>query len=135
MPATLVAGVFAVTEDPGAMRNAGRLCEIWRCRAKRNRAPSSIWTWIAFTRPSKCGRPSLRGKPVGVGGARDRRGVLTTCNYEARKFGVRSAMPTSWRCNLPESDVLPTRFDVYRREAATIRESCIDSHRDRAALA
>src|SRR5438105_14818542 len=39
-------------------------------------------------------RPSLRGKPVGVGGARDRRGVLTTCNYEARKFGVRSAMPT-----------------------------------------
>src|SRR5437667_9334510 len=35
-------------------------------------------------------RPSLRGKPVGVGGARDRRGVLTTCNYEARKFGVRS---------------------------------------------
>ena len=45
-------------------------------------------------------RPSLRGKPVGVGGARDRRGVLTTCNYEARKFGVRSAMPTSsWRCN------------------------------------
>src|SRR5262249_14142996 len=39
-------------------------------------------------------RPSLRGKPVGVGGARERRGVLTTCNYEARKFGVRSAMPT-----------------------------------------
>src|SRR4030095_11697026 len=33
-------------------------------------------------------RPSLRGKPVAVGGARDRRGVLTTCNYEARKFGV-----------------------------------------------
>ena len=39
-------------------------------------------------------RPELRGKPVGVGGSRDRRGVLTTCNYEARKFGVRSAMPT-----------------------------------------
>src|SRR6201985_2055459 len=37
-------------------------------------------------------RPSLRGKPVGVGGARERRGVLTTCNYEARKFGVRSAV-------------------------------------------
>ena len=33
-------------------------------------------------------------RPVGVGGARDRRGVLTTCNYEARTFGVRSAMPT-----------------------------------------
>jgi DNA polymerase-4 len=67
-------------------------------------------------------RPSLRGKPVGVGGARDRRGVLTTCNYEARKFGVRSAMPTFMalqRC--PDLIVLPTRFDVYRREAEAIR--------------
>jgi DNA polymerase IV len=67
-------------------------------------------------------RPSLRGKPVGVGGARNRRGVLTTCNYEARKFGVRSAMPTFMalqRC--PDLIVLPTRFDVYRREAAVIR--------------
>jgi DNA polymerase-4 len=67
-------------------------------------------------------RPSLRSKPVGVGGARDRRGVLTTCNYEARKFGVRSAMPTFMalqRC--PDLIVLPTRFDVYRREAAAIR--------------
>ena len=68
-------------------------------------------------------RPALRGKPVGVGGARDRRGVLTTCNYEARKFGVRSAMPTFMalqRC--PNLIVLPTRFDVYRREAAVVRE-------------
>ena len=39
-------------------------------------------------------RPDLRGRPLGVGGSRDRRGVLTTCNYEARKYGVRSAMPT-----------------------------------------
>ena len=67
-------------------------------------------------------QPRLRGKPVGVGGARERRGVLTTCNYEARKFGVHSAMPTFMalqRC--PELIVLPTRFDVYRREAAVIR--------------
>jgi DNA polymerase-4 len=67
-------------------------------------------------------RPSLRGKPVGVGGARERRGVLTTCNYEARKFGVRSAMPTFMalqRC--PQLIVLPTRFDVYRREATVVR--------------
>src|SRR5437763_15992011 len=68
-------------------------------------------------------RPALRGKPVGVGGARDRRGVLTTCNYEARAFGVRSAMPTFMalqRC--PKLIVLPTRFDAYRKEAAIIRE-------------
>jgi len=67
-------------------------------------------------------RPALRGKPVGVGGTRDRRGVLTTCNYQARKFGVHSAMPTFLalqRC--PNLIVLPTRFDVYRREAAVIR--------------
>jgi DNA polymerase IV len=68
-------------------------------------------------------RPSLRGKPVGVGGARDRRGVLTTCNYEARSFGVHSAMPTFMalqRC--PNLIVLPTRFDVYRKEAGIVRE-------------
>ncbi len=67
--------------------------------------------------------PALRGKPVGVGGARDRRGVLTTCNYEARAFGVRSAMPTFMalqRC--PQLIVRPTRFDVYRRESGVIRE-------------
>ena len=68
-------------------------------------------------------RPALKGKPVGVGGARDRRGVLTTCNYEARAFGVRSAIPTFMalqRC--PDLIVLPTRFDVYRREAAIVRD-------------
>ncbi len=67
-------------------------------------------------------RPALRGKPIGVGGARDRRGVLTTCNYEARAFGVHSAMPTFMalqRC--PTLVVVPTRFDVYRREATLIR--------------
>jgi DNA polymerase-4 len=67
-------------------------------------------------------RPELAGHPVGVGGARDRRGVLTTCNYEARKFGVRSAMPTFMalqRC--PRLIIVPTRFEVYRRESAVIR--------------
>jgi DNA polymerase IV len=67
--------------------------------------------------------PGLRGKPVGVGGARDRRGVMTTCNYEARAFGVHSAMPTFMalqRC--PDLIVIPPRFDVYRREAAVVRE-------------
>ncbi len=68
-------------------------------------------------------KPELAGKPVAVGGARDRRGVLTTCNYEARKFGVRSAMPTFQalqRC--PELIVMPTRFEVYRQDSAKIRE-------------
>lgn len=66
--------------------------------------------------------PELAGKPVAVGGARDRRGVLTTCSYEAREFGVRSAMPTYialQKC--PELIVVPTRFDVYRAESQRIR--------------
>ena len=67
--------------------------------------------------------PALRGKPVGVGGSRDRRGVLTTCSYEARPFGVRSAMPTFLALQkCPQLIVVPTRFDIYRRESLRIRE-------------
>lgn len=68
-------------------------------------------------------RPELRGKPVAVGGARSRRGVLTTCSYEAREFGVHSAMPTYialQKC--PELIVVPTRFEVYRFESSRVRE-------------
>ena len=67
-------------------------------------------------------RPDLRGRPLGVGGSRERRGVLTTCNYEARKYGVRSAMPTFMamdRC--PQLVVVPARFDLYRAESARVR--------------
>ena len=39
--------------------------------------------------------PSLRGIPLAIGGSEKRRGVISTCNYEARKFGVRSAMATA----------------------------------------
>jgi len=66
-------------------------------------------------------RPELSGQPVAVGGG-SRRGVVTTCNYEARKFGVHSAMPgfqARQRC--PHLVFLPTRFDLYRAESAKIR--------------
>lgn len=66
--------------------------------------------------------PELRGKAIAVGGASDRRGVLTTCSYEARKFGVRSAMPTFIALrHCPELIVVPTRFEVYQRDSAQIR--------------
>lgn len=59
--------------------------------------------------------PSLRGKPIAVGGTADRRGVLTTCSYEARAYGVRSAMPTATALRLcPELIVLPVNMDKYR---------------------
>jgi DNA polymerase-4 len=65
-------------------------------------------------------RPELRGKPVAVGGRQ--RGVLTTCSYEARKFGCRSAMPTFQAIRLcPDLIVLPVRFDLYRAESQRIR--------------
>jgi len=67
--------------------------------------------------------PMLRGKPVGVGGS-SRRGVLTTANYEARKFGCRSAMPVFMALEkCPELRIVPMRFDVYKRDSQRIRES------------
>ena len=61
-------------------------------------------------------RPELAGKPVAVGGSGGR-GVLTTCNYEARKFGCRSAMPVFKALKLcPGLVLLPVRFDLYREE-------------------
>lgn len=65
-------------------------------------------------------RPELAGQPVAVGG-QSRRGVLTTCNYEARRFGVRSAMPVfqALEC-CPHLVLLPVRFDLYRQESRRI---------------
>ena len=66
--------------------------------------------------------PELAGKPVGVGGTSRQRGVLTTCNYEARKYGVRSAMPTFMALQkCPQMVLMPVRFEVYRRESEAIR--------------
>jgi DNA polymerase-4 len=66
-------------------------------------------------------RPELKGKPIAVGGGA-RRGVVTTCNYEARKFGVRSAMPGfQARALCPSLVFLPVRFDLYRVASAAIR--------------
>ncbi|MBY0573653.1 MAG: DNA polymerase IV [Undibacterium sp.] len=59
--------------------------------------------------------PSLRDLPLAIGGRADQRGVLATCNYVARSFGLRSAMPTSQalqRC--PDLVLLPPRMEKYR---------------------
>src|SRR5258708_13028331 len=59
--------------------------------------------------------PEYRGKPVIVGGSPDRRGVVATASYEARKFGVHSAMPSPTAQRLcPQPIFLPPRFHVYR---------------------
>ncbi|CCN71237.1 MULTISPECIES: DNA polymerase IV [Vibrio] len=66
--------------------------------------------------------PSYRGRPLAVGGSEKQRGVLSTCNYEARKFGVRSAMPTGQALKLcPNLLVVPGRMQVYVETSRKIR--------------
>ena len=66
--------------------------------------------------------PELADKPIAVGGDANRRGVIATCNYAARKFGVHSAMPTAKALKLCRQLVLqPVRMDVYRKESEYIR--------------
>ncbi|MEN3749789.1 DNA polymerase IV [Sphingomonas sp. HF-S3] len=70
--------------------------------------------------------PELRGKPVAVGSASGR-GVVAAASYEARRFGVRSAMPSvtaQRRC--PDLIFVPHRFDVYRAVSRQIREIFLD---------
>lgn len=65
--------------------------------------------------------PALRALPVAVGGRADHRGVVATCNYAARRFGVRSAMATAQalqRC--PDLVVLPPAMEKYRAASRQI---------------
>lgn len=63
----------------------------------------------------------LRGKPVAVGGAGER-GVVAAASYEARKFGVRSAMASTMaRRQCPDLIFVPPRFDVYREISLQVR--------------
>ncbi|MGL4856989.1 MAG: DNA polymerase IV [Plesiomonas sp.] len=60
--------------------------------------------------------PTLQHVPLAIGGRRERRGVLSTCNYVARSFGLHSAMPTAQAFKLcPHLTLLPGRMDVYKR--------------------
>lgn len=67
--------------------------------------------------------PELRGKALGIGGPANSRGVLCTASYEARKFGVRSAMPSSQAVRLcPHLILRPPNFELYKKESAAVRE-------------
>ena len=66
--------------------------------------------------------PALRGKPVAVGGSRER-GVVAAASYEARRFGVRSAMPSvTARRKCPDLIFVTPRFDAYKAISLQIRE-------------
>lgn len=66
--------------------------------------------------------PSLKGKPIAVGGSSPR-SVLCTANYQAREFGCRSAMPAFKATQLcPELIILPVRMELYKEASSQIRE-------------
>lgn len=68
-------------------------------------------------------RPELRGKPVIVGGVPQRRGVVSTCSYEARRYGVHSAMPTRTALRLcPQAELIEPDFRRYSAVSMQIRE-------------
>jgi DNA polymerase IV len=68
-------------------------------------------------------RPELRDKPIAVGGSSDRRGVIATSNYEARKYGVRSAMSSAKAMLLcPQLIIVKARFEVYREVSRQLHE-------------
>src|SRR3954466_13870911 len=67
--------------------------------------------------------PELRGKPVIVGSPPTQRGVVCASSYEARKFGVRSAMPSVTAGRLcPNGIFVPPRMSHYREESRRIME-------------
>jgi DNA polymerase-4 len=71
--------------------------------------------------------PSLRGRPLAVGGRAEQRGVIATCNYEARRFGIHSAMATAQAVKLcPDLILIPPNMEKYRVASRQI----MDIYRD-----
>jgi DNA polymerase IV len=67
--------------------------------------------------------PELRGKPVAVGGRPQSRGVVAAASYEARAFGVRSAMPMARALRLcPQLEIVPPNFERYRQVSDQVME-------------
>ncbi|MCX7554231.1 DNA polymerase IV [Marinicella sp. S1101] len=66
--------------------------------------------------------PELQGKPIAVGGQPDKRGVVATCSYEARAFGIHSAMAMSQAVKkCPQLIIQPVRMAVYQQESVGIK--------------
>ncbi len=67
--------------------------------------------------------PEYRGKPVIVGGLPEDRGVVATASYEARKFGIHSAMSSKRAIQLcPEAIFIRPRFEIYKEVSEKLRE-------------
>ncbi len=67
--------------------------------------------------------PQYKGKPLIVGGSPNSRGVVSTCSYEARKFGIHSAMASSLAYKLcPQAIFVRGRFDAYREASQQVQK-------------
>ena len=76
-----------------------------------------------FASVEQLDHPEWRGKPVIVGGSPEKRGVVSTASYEARKFGVHSAMPSSTAARLcPQAIWTPGNFHRYREMSKKVMD-------------
>ena len=76
-----------------------------------------------FASVEQLDNPELKGRPVVVGGDPDSRGVVSTCSYEARQYGVRSAMPMKKALGLcPGAIVLPVNMTRYKEVSEQVIE-------------
>ena len=80
-----------------------------------------------FASVEQLDHPEWRGKPLIVGGSAEKRGVVSTASYEARKFGVRSAMPAATARRLcPQAIWTQGHYDRYRQMSARVMEILVD---------
>jgi hypothetical protein len=109
------------------IEGVGCIIDSWENRIRngtprRPCARSSTSTWMRSTRPWNSDNPELRGKPVAVGGSAER-GVVAAASYEARRFGVRSAMPSvTAKRQCPDLIFVRPRFEIYKAISRQIRE-------------
>jgi DNA polymerase-4 len=67
--------------------------------------------------------PKLKGKPIIIGGDPDYRGVVSTCSYEARQYGIRAALPTKKALQLcPKALLLPARMPRYKKVSLQVMD-------------
>ena len=80
-----------------------------------------------FASVEQLDHPEWRGKPLIVGGSADRRGVVSTASYEARRFGVHSAMPAATARRLcPQAVWTQGHYDRYREMSAAVMSILVD---------
>lgn len=108
-----------LASDGGTRHNEDRRMYVWWSFSMKKILHVDIDAFYASV--EQLDRPEYRGLPVIVGGSSNR-GVVSTCSYEARKFGVRSAMPVALaKKKCPQGIFLPPRFDRYVEKSKEIR--------------